>query len=38
MSTEKVRRRMRDIGGCLMAEHGEALELLAHDDPDAPNR
>jgi antitoxin component of MazEF toxin-antitoxin module len=26
MSTEKVRERIRDIGGRLVAEHGEALE------------
>jgi antitoxin component of MazEF toxin-antitoxin module len=36
MSTEKVRERIRDIGGRLMAEHGEALEILANHDPDAP--
>lgn len=36
MSTEKVRERIRDIGGRLVAEHGEALEILANYDPDAP--
>src|ERR1700691_2206618 len=35
MSTEKVRERIRDIGGRLVAEHGEALEILANHDPDA---
>ena len=34
MSTEKVRERIRDIGGRLVAEHGEALEILANHDPD----
>ena len=33
MSTEKVRDRIRDIGGRLVAEHGEALEILANHDP-----
>jgi antitoxin component of MazEF toxin-antitoxin module len=35
MSTEKVRERIRDIGAHLVAEHGEALEILANHDPDA---
>lgn len=36
MSTEKVRERIRDIGGGgLVEEHGEALEILANHDPDA---
>jgi antitoxin component of MazEF toxin-antitoxin module len=38
MSTEKVRERIRDIGGRLVAEHGEALEILANHDPDAPQQ
>jgi antitoxin component of MazEF toxin-antitoxin module len=38
MSTEKVRERIRDIGARLVAEHGEALEILANHDPDAPKR
>lgn len=38
MSTEKVRERIRDIGAHLVAEHGEALEILANHDPDAPRR
>jgi hypothetical protein len=35
MSTERVRERIRDIGGRLLAEHGETL---ANHDPDAPRR
>jgi antitoxin component of MazEF toxin-antitoxin module len=35
MPIEKVRERIRDIGGRLMVEHGEALEILANHDPDA---
>jgi antitoxin component of MazEF toxin-antitoxin module len=27
---------LRIIGGRLVAEHGEALEILANHDPDAP--
>jgi hypothetical protein len=38
MSTEKVRERIRDVGGHLVAEHGEALEILANHEPDAPKR
>jgi antitoxin component of MazEF toxin-antitoxin module len=38
MSTEKVRERIQDIGGRLVTEHGEALEVLASHDPDAPQR
>jgi hypothetical protein len=38
MSTEKVRERIQDIGGRLITEHGEALEVLASHDPDAPRR
>ena len=35
MSTEKVRERVRDIGKRVVAEHGEALKILADHDPDA---
>lgn len=35
MSTERVRERIRDIGERVAAEHGEALQILADDDPDA---
>lgn len=38
MSTKKVRERIRDVGGRSVAEHGEALEILANHDPDAPQR
>jgi antitoxin component of MazEF toxin-antitoxin module len=38
MSTEKVRERIRDIGGRVVAEHGEALEILANHDPVAPQQ
>jgi antitoxin component of MazEF toxin-antitoxin module len=38
LSAEKVRERVRDIGERLVAEHGEALEILANHDPDAPQR
>jgi uncharacterized protein (DUF2249 family) len=38
MSTEKVRERIQDMGGRLVTEHGEALEVLASHDPDAPQR
>ncbi len=37
-STEKVRERIRDIGERVVAEHGEALRILADHDPDAPSR
>jgi antitoxin component of MazEF toxin-antitoxin module len=36
MSIEKVREHIRDIGGRLVSEHREALEILANHDPDAP--
>jgi uncharacterized protein (DUF2249 family) len=36
MSTEKVRERIRDIGERVVAEHGEALQILADHDPEAP--
>lgn len=38
MSTDKVREHIRDIGGRLVAEHGEALQILANHDPDVPQR
>jgi antitoxin component of MazEF toxin-antitoxin module len=38
MSTEKVREHIRDIGQRLVVEHGEALEILANHDPDAPRQ
>ncbi len=33
MSTEKVRERIRDIGARVVADHGEALQILADHDP-----
>jgi antitoxin component of MazEF toxin-antitoxin module len=33
--TDKVRERIRGIGERLVAEHGEALQILADQDPDA---
>jgi antitoxin component of MazEF toxin-antitoxin module len=38
MSTEKVRERIREVGERMVGEHGEALEILASHDPDAPTR
>jgi antitoxin component of MazEF toxin-antitoxin module len=35
MFTEKVRERIRDIGARVVADHGEALRILAEHDPDA---
>jgi hypothetical protein len=35
---ELVREHIRDIGQRLVAEHGEALEILANHDPDAPRQ
>jgi antitoxin component of MazEF toxin-antitoxin module len=35
MSTENVRERIHDIGERVVAEHGEALQILADHDPDA---
>jgi hypothetical protein len=34
MSTEKVSERIREIGQRVVAEHGEALQILADHDPD----
>jgi hypothetical protein len=36
MSTEKVRERIRDIGERVVADHAEALQILADYDPDTP--
>jgi antitoxin component of MazEF toxin-antitoxin module len=36
MSTERVRERIRDVGERVVAEHTEALQILADHDPDAP--
>ncbi len=38
MSTEKVRERIHGIGERVVAEHREALQILADHDPDAPQR
>jgi antitoxin component of MazEF toxin-antitoxin module len=38
VSTEKVRERIRDIGERVVAEHAQALQILADHDPDAPRR
>lgn len=38
MSTEKVRERIREVGKRVVAEHGEALRILAGHDPDAPQQ
>jgi hypothetical protein len=38
MSTEKVRTSIRDVGARIVAEHGEALQILADHDPDAPSQ
>jgi antitoxin component of MazEF toxin-antitoxin module len=35
MSTEKVRERIYDIGGRVVAEHREALQILADHDPES---
>jgi antitoxin component of MazEF toxin-antitoxin module len=35
VSTEKVSERIREIGERVVAEHGEALQILADHDPDA---
>ncbi len=36
MSTEKVRERIRGIGERVVADHGEALRILADHDPHSP--
>jgi uncharacterized protein (DUF2249 family) len=38
MSTEKVSERIRQVGARLVAQHGEALQILADHDPDALRR
>jgi antitoxin component of MazEF toxin-antitoxin module len=38
MSTEKVRERIHDIGGRVVAEHDEALQILADHDPESSSR
>jgi antitoxin component of MazEF toxin-antitoxin module len=38
MSTEKVRERIRDAGSRIVAEHGQALQILADHDPDGARR
>lgn len=38
MSTEKVRELIRSVGERVIADHGEALQILADHDPDAPQR
>lgn len=35
--TDRVRERIRDVGRRVVAEHPEALEILADHDPDADN-
>jgi len=35
MPTEEVRDRIRGIGQSVVAEHAEALQILAEHDPDA---
>ena len=35
LPTEQVRARIRDIGRRVVAEHDEALQILADHDPDA---
>ena len=35
LPTEKVRERIRDIGRRMVADHQEALQILADHDPDA---
>ncbi len=35
MSTEKVRERIQGIGARVVADHGEALQILADHDPES---
>jgi antitoxin component of MazEF toxin-antitoxin module len=37
LPTDKVRERIREIGQRVVAEHGEALQILADHDPDRPS-
>jgi antitoxin component of MazEF toxin-antitoxin module len=36
LPTDKIRERIRGIGERVVAEHDEALQILANYDPDAP--
>jgi antitoxin component of MazEF toxin-antitoxin module len=38
LSAEKVRARIRDVGTRVVAEHGEALRILAEDGPEVTTR
>lgn len=38
ISTDKVRERIRNIGERVVADHAQALQILADHDPDAPRR
>ena len=38
MPTDRVRERIREVGERLVAEHGEALDILANHDPAASKR
>jgi hypothetical protein len=38
ISTEKVHERIRDIGGRVVADHAQALQILADNDPDTPRQ
>jgi antitoxin component of MazEF toxin-antitoxin module len=38
MSTEKVRERIHHVGERVVAEHGEALQILADHDPVSAQR
>lgn len=38
VSTEKVREHIRSIGERVVADHAQALQILADHDPDAPRR
>jgi antitoxin component of MazEF toxin-antitoxin module len=35
MATEKVRQRIQEIGARVVADHGEALQILADHDPES---
>jgi len=35
MATEKVRERIREVGVRVVADHGEALQILADHDPES---
>jgi len=35
MTTEKVRERIQEIGARVVADHGEALQILADHNPEA---